>query len=483
MSLAAGQLDAAATHLDAALAVDPASLAALTLREKLTVARATNTRPVSNSNVRANAPAAPLEPTNTAPGSARFVPTGVDAASWTDFEQRIQQRRFRALIEAGDRAVSSGDLTAARNALEEARELQPDSLEVSRLSIHLATMPMLAVEKAKREGLFRSRTFRAASLLLLGVSLLMGLDWVRADQTVTPSSRVASTTAAGLHVEDIAVVDEAPVVAAVPPVTDSIDSTPLQAPVDEPGDVATTGLQPPPVSRPVPDEIREVPTGETPDSFVALPANRLASNAVTTSPVVNGEIPDDYVAPARRASNDAREAPVVPTGRAGTPSSLANVVRQPAPIIDPLGTPAGTSLPLPAPAVSSAPVAPAAAPAAAAIVPPPNESLRVRSVLDQYARAYGRLDVSAVRAVWPSVDERALARAFSDLSSQTVSFDRCDIDIDPQSGGSNARASCYGRASYVGKVGSQQRTESRTVRFELKRDGDAWKIHKAQTGR
>ena len=104
-------------------------------------------------------------------------------------------------------------------------------------------------------------------------------------------------------------------------------------------------------------------------------------------------------------------------------------------------------------------------------------------MLDQYARAYGRLDVSAVRAVWPSVDERALARAFSDLSSQTVSFDRCDIAIDPQSGGSNAKASCYGKASYVGKVGSQQRTESRTVRFELKRDGDAWKIHKAQTAR
>ena len=126
--------------------------------------------------------------------------------------------------------------------------------------------------------------------------------------------------------------------------------------------------------------------------------------------------------------------------------------------------------------------APAAAPAAA-IVPPPNETLRVRSVLDQYARAYGRLDVSAVRAVWPSVDDRALARAFSDLSSQTVSFDQCVIHIDQQSGGSNAKASCRGKASYVGKVGSQQRTESRTVRFELKRDGDAWKIQKAQTGR
>jgi hypothetical protein len=486
MMLTAGQLDAASAHLDAALAIDPASLAALALREKLSVVRASGSRRVSDSNMRANAPAAPLESKTTPPASGRFVPSGVDAASWTDFEQRIQQRRFRALIETGDRAVASGDQTAARNALEEARELQPDSLEVARLSIRLATMPMLAAENAKREGLFRSRTFRAASLLLLGVSLLMGLDWVRADQPGTQSSSVASATPGGLSIEDIAVADEPSVAVAVPPATDSPDSPSLQAPVDELDNVATTGLQPPPVSLPAVDdvrEIREVPSGETPDAFVALPANRLASSAVTTSPVVTGEIPDDYVAPARRPSNDARETPVLTAGRAGTPSSIANVVRQPAPVVDPLGTSAGTSAPFPAPAVSPAPVAPSAAPAAAAIVPPPNESLRVRSVLDQYARAFGRLDVSAVRAVYPSVDQRGLTRAFSDLSSQTVSFDRCDIDIDPQSGGSNAKAACYGKASFVGKVGSQQRTESRTVRFELKRDGDAWKIQKAQTGR
>ena len=486
MLLAAGQFDGAAAHLDAALAIDPASLAALALREKLTVVRASNSRPVSDSGMRANAHTAPPQPA-VAPAPGRFVPTGVDAASWTDFEQRIQQRRFRALIETGDRAVASGDLVAARNAMEEARELQPESLEVSRLSIRLAAMPMVAAEHAQREGLFRSRTFRAASLLLLGVSLVMGLDWVRADQLGTQSSPAASADTAsadtgGLNVEEFAAANEAPVEVPVAPVPDIVDSTSLAAPVDEPANVATTGLQPPLPPSPAPEQNRELQSGETPDSYVAPPVNRLASNAVPTPPSPNGEVSDDYVAP-RRASNDARDASVVATGRAGTPSSIANVVRQPAPAVETLGSSTRTSSPLAAPAVSPAPAPPAAGAAAAVIVPAVNESSRVRSVLDQWASAYGRLDASAVRAVWPSVDERALARAFSDLSSQRVSFDKCDIDIDSQSGGSSARASCYGKASYVGKVGSQQRTESRTVKFELKRDGDAWKIHKAQTGR
>jgi hypothetical protein len=110
----------------------------------------------------------------------------------------------------------------------------------------------------------------------------------------------------------------------------------------------------------------------------------------------------------------------------------------------------------------------------------PSEDIRVRSVLNQYASAYGTLDASAVRAVWPTVNQRALQRAFDDLSSQRVSFDDCDIAVN----GTSAQASCRVTASYVGKVGGQgPRTEPRTVTFELKRDGDAWRIQKADTRR
>ena len=82
--------------------------------------------------------------------------------------------------------------------------------------------------------------------------------------------------------------------------------------------------------------------------------------------------------------------------------------------------------------------------------------------------------------MWPTVNERALARAFAGLTSQDVAFDDCEIDVR----GARANASCRGRASYVGKIGSgEQRTESRTWRFELRRDGDAWKIENAEARR
>ena len=102
------------------------------------------------------------------------------------------------------------------------------------------------------------------------------------------------------------------------------------------------------------------------------------------------------------------------------------------------------------------------------------------AVLNQYARAYGQLDAGAAREVWPTVNERALARAFAGLASQDVAFDDCQIDVI----GTKANASCRGKASYVGKIGSgEQRTEARTWRFELRRDGEAWKIENAEARR
>lgn len=100
--------------------------------------------------------------------------------------------------------------------------------------------------------------------------------------------------------------------------------------------------------------------------------------------------------------------------------------------------------------------------------------------MHRYAAAYGNLDVGAARDVWPNVDQRALARAFDSLASQTVSFDSCDIDVR----GAVANASCRGQASYVGKVGrTEPRTEPRTWRFELRRDGERWTIERAEARR
>jgi len=105
---------------------------------------------------------------------------------------------------------------------------------------------------------------------------------------------------------------------------------------------------------------------------------------------------------------------------------------------------------------------------------------RVADVLRRYARAYGALDANAARDVWPSVDQRALARAFESLRSQELSLQDCEIDVH----GPTANASCRGQAQYVGKVGSgEPRIEPRTWRFELRREGEAWKIANAEARR
>ena len=104
------------------------------------------------------------------------------------------------------------------------------------------------------------------------------------------------------------------------------------------------------------------------------------------------------------------------------------------------------------------------------------EDQRVQAALRRYEAAYTRLDARAAQAVWPSVDARALARAFDGLDSQSLQFDRCDLDVQ----GATARANCTGRATYVRRVGNKApRTEARGWNFTLRKVGDEWQILRA----
>ena len=69
--------------------------------------------------------------------------------------------------------------------------------------------------------------------------------------------------------------------------------------------------------------------------------------------------------------------------------------------------------------------------------------------LDATKRPYSGLSVPAARAVWPSVDQRALARAFDGLASQRVALGKCDVVVT----GASARATCSGSAEWTPKVG------------------------------
>lgn len=123
--------------------------------------------------------------------------------------------------------------------------------------------------------------------------------------------------------------------------------------------------------------------------------------------------------------------------------------------------------------VPQPPAIPPPTPAPPAAEPAPvDETPPVRRVLMQYEAAYSSLDASAARRVWPSLDARALTRAFEALQSQRVSLGRCDVSIT----GASARAACHGSAQWTPKVGGGSRTEPRDWSFDLRKSGGEWRI-------
>jgi hypothetical protein len=182
-------------------------------------------------------------------------------------------------------------------------------------------------------------------------------------------------------------------------------------------------------------------------SAATAPAAASGSGESTASDSTAGESPGD----ALRA--------------AGAPVTLA-----PPPVRVP-------ALPAPPPAPAPRP-APAGAAEATPVVP--GAEAAVRRALQAYRSAYETLDAGAAAAVYPSVDERALGRAFDGLRSQKLEFERCDVTTLE---GDRAQATCVGRLAFVPKVGSQApKVESRRWTFALQRQGEGWRIQRAQVG-
>jgi hypothetical protein len=109
----------------------------------------------------------------------------------------------------------------------------------------------------------------------------------------------------------------------------------------------------------------------------------------------------------------------------------------------------------------------AARPSAAA------ETSAIETVLSRYRTAFNALDATAARQVWPTVDARALGRAFDRLQEQEVTFDRCVIDVT----GVQAEAACSGTARYVPRVGRRTlQVDARQWRFSLTKTAEGWSI-------
>ena len=243
-------------------------------------------------------------------------------------------------------------------------------------------------------------------------------------------------------------------------------------------------------------------TAETEQVSVAPPSSRpktiskpptsasLPTPRPPASSSLRGAATSPPTPPLRPAIQRAEESPrPTPPIRASTSSPAAPVVSPAAP------TPPAAAIPLPNPvplaSVSSATMPTAPSPAAASapspaepstVVSAPSatpagilttETRNVALALNRYQDAFSALDANAAHAVWPSVDVKALAKAFDQLEEQTFDLEGCDITVT----GARAEADCAGNARYVRKVGNRTlRVEPRRWRFRLRQANDQWLI-------
>ncbi len=100
----------------------------------------------------------------------------------------------------------------------------------------------------------------------------------------------------------------------------------------------------------------------------------------------------------------------------------------------------------------------------------------ISRTLGAYAQAYTALNASAVKRVWPTVNDEALRNAFGQLQAQRIAFSDCTIDVR----GLHAAATCTGSATYVPKVGNSRRLSvSHRWEFALRKVVDMWVIEAA----
>lgn len=97
----------------------------------------------------------------------------------------------------------------------------------------------------------------------------------------------------------------------------------------------------------------------------------------------------------------------------------------------------------------------------------------VRQTLQHYAQAYGEMDVLATARVWPSVDRRALAHAFTTIKSQGLTFENCRVSLAE----SSATARCRGTVQFVRRVGNPvPLTALQEWMFRMRKLGNDWII-------
>ena len=251
---------------------------------------------------------------------------------------------------------------------------------------------------------------------------------------------------------------------------------------------ATQGQRP----RATADAVRTAPLAAT-----ATPTFRVSPPALTPTlsperlePAATADAVPEAIVPVKRVDPVLPPPAAVPARAAiGTPPPIAEsvsaaVAERPAPV-PAVDRPSATTpapapverVPEPPPSVSPRVERPPDAPSTVAA----DDPALIRDALQRYRHAYNALDARLAHAVYPGVDEAALAHAFEGLRSQSLEFEACSVDALAES---SARAVCRGSARYVPKIGSREpRAEARVWTFRLRKNDGDWRIESAWTDR
>ena len=333
---------------------------------------------------------------------------------WQSFELRMRERRADRCARRARLALDAGQLQDAADALDEARRLHPLSPGVEELTRAIAVAQAADLQPKRRSG------YRL--VVVWSVVLAAGLLGQTADWSPSSEPQDVDETPAPARVESLVRLP------AVPPV--------FPKSLAEGQRVEDSEELPPPATR-----VSVSPTD-------VKTADAIRRPVLTTPP---------------------KPAPPAPALINADAAVRARIPAAPVPAVRPMTAPEPIAAPLTAPATETREL-PGTAAAAPAPIPDPRAA--IRATLGRYESAYTLLDASAVQAVWPSLDHRALARAFEGLASQRVSLGSCDVNVT----GETAKANCSGTAAWTPKVGGGSRSTSRRWVFDLTQADGAWRI-------
>jgi hypothetical protein len=419
-ALTEGNRGRALQEVDAALTIDPNFSAAVALRERLSITA--DTPPLLRS-APPIAVAVPDTPVRRPVEFPRPVPAAaprplVSTEGYARFEERARRRRIERRADAARAAIARGQLREATSAIDEIRALDPSAPEIAALCA--AVKASRGTGAGERSGWHLGPQLAAAAAF---AAILLAAPWVEKPQGLLsyPTSIITALVS-------------------------TAQPAPLTASESEPSSATSVDT-----AATVADSSQNAPAATS----EARPRSSTVKLTEFAPPV--STIPP----------------PSVMTRAAATPSAPA----LPAPANVTASLPPPSTVPPPPPVAASS-IVPVAEPAV--VEARLDDDGMVRKTLLQYKSAYEALDARSAQAVWPVVNERALARAFDGLESQHLMFDACDVQVN----GLAAAATCRGTARYVAKIGSREpRTEPRVWNFTLRKSGQDWKIESARAER